>query len=155
MLGSSKEIAVAIPLKVWQDPQGNPLLIYSERSCEIFVGCWEEAGTPANYICKITFNFAWASRSYGIEYLPYEIKEHKRSAIFDITNSKWFKESSDYRLKCHPEWKTWDKKIYHHFVVQGHDEFVEVLAESYNEEAILLEEAAKVLPSTYLEFFNQ
>ena len=155
MFGNSKEIAVAIPLKVWQDPQGNPLLINSERRCEIFFGCWEEAGTPANYICRIEFNSAWAIRSYGIEYLPYEIKEQKHSAIFEIENSKWLKESSDYRLKSYPEWKNWDKKIYHHFVVQGHDEFVEVLAESYKEETILLKAAEKFLPLNYLEFFNQ
>ena len=155
MFGSSKEIAVAISLNIWQDPQGNPLLINSERSCEIFVGCWDEVGTPADYICRITFNFAWATRSYGIEYLPYEIKEHKRSAIFEVTNSKWLKEASDYRLKCYPEWKNWDNKTYHHFVVQGHDEFVEILAESYNEETVLLELAKSILPSVYLEYFNQ
>jgi hypothetical protein len=155
MFGSSKEIAIAIPLKVWQDPQGNPLLIYSERICEIFVGCWEEEGTPADYICKIKFNSGWASRSYRIEYLPYEIKEYKRSAILEIENSKWLKESSDYRSKCYPEWKTWDKKNYRHFVVQGHDEFVEILAESYEEEMISLKEAEKQLPLNYLEYFNQ
>ena len=153
--GSSRETAIAIPLKVWQDPQGNPLLIYCERSCEIFVGCWEESGIPANYICRITFNSAWASRSYGLEYLPYQIKELKRSAIFEVTNSKWLKESSEYRLKCYPRWKTSDRKTYHHFLVQGHDEFVEVLAESYNEETILIKEAKNILSADYLKYFNQ
>lgn len=155
MIGSSKEIAVAIPLKVWQDPQGNPLLIFSEHLCEIFVGCWEDVGTPADYICKIAFNSAWAGRSFTLEFLSYEIKEDKHSAIFEVINSNWLKESSQFRLKYYPEWKNWDEKIYRHFVVQGHDKFVEILAESYEVETILLEKAKRFLPSKYLEFFNQ
>jgi len=155
MIGNSKENAVAIPLKVWQDPQGNPLMIFSEHNCEIYVGCWIEAGIPAEYICKITFISGWASRCYGVEYLPYEIKEHLRSAIFELTNSLWLKESSEYRLKCYPEWKTWDNLIYHHYIIQGHNNYIEIIAESYKEEVISMEDAETVLPSMYLKHFNQ
>ncbi len=155
MFGLSKEIAIPIPLKVWQDPQGNPLLIYSEHNCEVYFGCWDKTGEPAEFICRISFDSAWASKSCGLEFLRYQINEHTRSSILEIENSKWLKELTEYRLKCYPEWKTWDKTTYHHFVIQGHDEFVEILAKSYKEESISIEDAKNLLPSVYLEYLIQ
>jgi hypothetical protein len=37
IFGKLKEIAVPIPLKVWQDPQTNPLLIFSESIRVVFL----------------------------------------------------------------------------------------------------------------------
>lgn len=155
MFRNSKEITISKALESWQDPQGNPLLILSEQSCDVFLGCWTETGEPANYICKISFSSAWASRSYTNEFLPYEIKDSGRSSILEITNSKWLKESVEYRLKTYPHWKPSNKEMYHHFVIQGHDLYVEVLAESYIEQIIPLNEFDKLLPPKYLNYFNQ
>ena len=91
MFEKLKEIAEAIPLKSWQDPQGNPLIIFSKNIRTVYFGCWTDAGIPADYICKITFNSAWASRFYEIEYLPYEIKEFNHSSIYEVIDSKWLK----------------------------------------------------------------
>ncbi len=155
MFGKSKEIAVAIPLKVWQDPQSNPLLIFSGSICVVYISCWDDDGVPADYICKITFNSGWASRFYGIEYLPYEIKEFHCSSIYEVKDSKWLKESSERRLQYYPQWKTWDKKTYHHFVVSGHDDYVEIIAESFTEEIIPIESAKEMLPLFYQEVISE
>jgi hypothetical protein len=155
MFENFREIAETVPLKVWKDPQGNPLLISSENILDVYFGCWDDAGMPADYICKITFNFGWASRSYGIENLPYEIKEFSRSSIYEVINSKWLTESSERRLQCYPEWKTWDKKTYHHFVVSGHNNYAEVLAESFSEEIIPIENAKELLQWLYQEIVSE
>lgn len=84
--------------------------------------------------------------------MPYEIKEHRRSSIYEVTNSKWLEEASGRRLKCYPEWKGWDKKIYHHYVVSGHDKYVEVIAEGFSEELIFHEHAKEILPLLYQEY---
>lgn len=152
MTTPADEIAVAIPLKVWQDPQGNPLLVFSEHLSLVFVGCWVEAGAPADYICRLTFNSAWAARSYRIEYLPYVIKEHlHRSLIYEVVNSTWLEESSYRRSKCYPEWRDGNKRVYHHYVVQGHDEYVEVIAEGFSEEIISEDRFREILPLLYQE----
>ena len=155
MSRKAKETAVAIPLKVWQDPQSNPLLIFSQSIRVVYIGCWTDAGVPADYICKITFNAGWASRFYAIKHLPYEIKEFHRSSIYEIKDSDWVKKSSEQRLECYSEWKTWDKRTYHHFVVSGHDNYIEVIAEAFTEEIISIENAKEILPLLYQEIISE
>jgi hypothetical protein len=87
--------------------------------------------------------------------LPYEIKNSSRSSIYEVIDSKWLKESSDRRLQCYPKWRILDEKIYHHFVVSGHDDYVEVLAESFTEEIIPIESAKEMLPYFYQEIISE
>jgi hypothetical protein len=155
MFGNSKEIAITIPLKVWQDPQSNPLLIFSESIRVVYIGCWIEAGVPADYVCKIAFKAGWASRFYAIEHLPYEIKEFHRSSVYEVKDSSWVKESSKRRLECYPEWKTWDNTTYRHFIIGGHDNYIEIIAEDFTEEIISIEKVREILPSFYQEFVGK
>ena len=131
------------------------MLIFSANVRVVYIGCWVDAGIPADYICKITFNSGWVSRFYGIEYLPYEIKEFSRSSIYEVIDSKWLKESTERRLEYYPQWKTWDKKTYRHFVVSGHDNYVEIIAESFTEEIVLIERAKEILPLLYQEVVSE
>jgi hypothetical protein len=151
---TNDETAVAIPLKMWQDPQGNPLLIFSEHLCLVYVGCWEEAGIAANYVGQLRFEAGWAARGYGIEYLPYRIEQPQRSAIYEVLDSSWLADASEQRSRHYPEWKKWDERVYHHYAVQGHDRYVEIIAEAFAEERIPRESAKDVLPLLYPEYNN-
>ncbi len=139
-----KEIAVPVPLKVWQDPQGDVVLHSSHEGCTVYFGCWEVPGEPADYICKLTFNHAWAVRGVDSEYLPYEYKEHHRSCIYEIEDSEWLKQNIEQRSKSYPEWKEWDNRTYHHYVVSGHDNYFEVVAASFEEQVVLRSEAGEL-----------
>lgn len=149
---ASNQTAIAVPLKIWKDPQSNPLLIFSEHLCLIYVGCWSEAGTPADYICKLKFNAGWAARCYGIEFMPYLIKEHHRSSIYEVQNSSWITQATEERLRYYPRWKNWDTRIYHHYAINGHDKYVEVIAESFDEELIPHGKAEDILPLLYQDY---
>jgi len=140
-----KETAVPIPLHAWQDPQGDVVLKQSQLGCCIYFGCWADAGEPADYICELRFDQAWAIRGICSEYLPYQHGEgHSRSDIYKIENSIWLKQASEQRAKSYPNWRNRDKSSYHHYVVEGHDYYYEIIAAGYTERQIPYAEAGEL-----------
>jgi hypothetical protein len=140
-----EEMALPIPLQLWQDPQGDLVLKHCRSECSVYFGCWIDAGEPANYICEIRFDHAWAVRGYRSEYLPYKIgAEQTRSDIFKIVGSTWLKQASKQRERSYSNWRDWDKKKYDHYVVQGHNNYYEILAAGYAERQIPYEEAGEL-----------
>jgi hypothetical protein len=140
------EIAVPIPLKVWQDPQGDVVLHYSREDCSVYFGCWASAGVPADYLCKLTFEDGWAVRGYCLESFPYEIKEpHHRSCIYEVENSQWLEQVSQQRIKNYPEWKKWDQRAYRHYVVSGHDNYYDIVATNFDERTVAPNEASDLV----------
>ena len=141
----SKQIAIPIPLSVWQDPQGDVVLLHSRDRCTVSFACWETNGAPANYLCRLTFNHAWAVRAVCSEIDPYEYREHLRSCIYEIQESEWLKRLSEERVALYPRWLEWDHKSYHHFLISGHDNYCEIIAEGFEEEIISRESAGELL----------
>jgi hypothetical protein len=140
-----QELAIPIPLQVWLDPQGDVVLKHSRSECIIYFGCWLSAGEPAGYVCELIFDHAWAIRGYRSEYLPYRLKQKgSHSDIYEIENSTWLKQASEQRARSYPNWQSWDKKIYHHYVVQGHDNYYELLAAGYTEKKVPYHEAGEL-----------
>jgi len=79
------------------------------------------------------------------EYLPYERQKHQRSCIYEIEDSAWLKHESEQRSESYPEWRKRDSRIYHHYVVSGHDNYVEVLAASFEEQVVPRSEAGELV----------
>ena len=139
------ETGIPIPLSEWKDPQGDVILKYSCKECIIYFGCWIASGIPADYICKLTFDNAWAVRGYRLEFIPYKIKENNyHSCILEIENSSWLKQVSEQRIKYYPNWQKWDKRNYRHFVIEGHDNYYDIIAVGYKEEIIPYSEAGEL-----------
>lgn len=128
-------------LTYWQDPQGDVLLFYSERECNIYFGCWVSAGEPADYACKLKFYNTKAIRSYPREFLPYQKKNNNRyhSEIHLVENSDMLEEYRQYRKKNYPNDKRSTENL-SHFVIVGHDIYHEILAEKYEEQKIMINE---------------
>ncbi len=82
---------------------------------------------------------------FTLEGLPYQIKEHRRSCIYEIENSEWLKQVSEQRLRNYPEWKNWDKRKYRHFVVSGHDNYYDIIATDFEEQKIPEDEAGELV----------
>jgi hypothetical protein len=145
--GSSmiKQFVTPIPLKVWQDPQGDVVLHHSRDKCAVSFACWEAAGEPADYICQLKFDNAWAVRGVSSEFLPYEYEAHHRSCIYEVVDSKWLAQESELRGQSYPEWRASDRKEYHHYVVSGHDNFVEVIAASFEEQIVPRSDAGELV----------
>lgn len=138
------QLAIPIPLKAWQDPQGDVVLQHSRNGCTISFACWDDAGQPADYICKLVFDHAWAVRAVNSEFLPYEINEPQRSCVYEIKDSEWLIGISKQRSDYYPEWRNWDKRSYHHYVVRGHDNYCEVVAEAFVERIVPRDEAGEL-----------
>jgi hypothetical protein len=145
-MSSTSEIAIPLPLEVWQDPQGNVVLHHSREGCSVYFGCWAEAGEPADYLCRLTFHHAWAVRGFNLECLPYRAQEHNyRSYIYRVEGSAWLEQVSEQRQACYPEWKRWDGREYLHYVVSGHDNYYDVIAAGYNAQIIPEGEAGEMV----------
>lgn len=128
--------ATIIPLKSWQDPQGDIVLIYSEHECSIFFGCWVSSGEPADYICQLSFERAAAVRSFDREFIPYRLPEHTfHSYILRVPDSDLQREHIAYRRQHYPHFP-YDPTEHSHFVVTGHDIYHEILATGFSETTI-------------------
>lgn len=139
------EKEIEIPLKVWQDPQGDVVLHNSRTECFIHFGCWISNIEPADYICKLIFHNVSAVRGFRFEYTPHESKEFKyHSSISVIENSRWLEQLNEQRLKHHPEWEKLDEKKYKHFVVSGHDNYYDIIASGFDEEIISRNDAGEL-----------
>jgi hypothetical protein len=130
--------ATIIPLKSWQDPQGDIVLLYAERECSIFFPCWLSQGEPADFIGQLSFEHASAVRSFSREFLPYQLPEHSHhSYILAVPESDMVREHLAYRQHYYPQWPGTRRT---HYVVVGHDIYHEILATGYTETTISRQE---------------
>lgn len=131
--------ATVIPLDVWQDPQNDVILIFSEHECSIYFACWRSAGEPANFIGHISFDRVRGVRSYPREYTPYQISEPiPHSYILQIRDSELVREHIEFRERHYPN-SALNVEIPTHYVVLGHDVYHEILASSFKLDTILNE----------------
>ncbi|AZA98285.1 hypothetical protein EG359_01110 [Chryseobacterium joostei] len=136
-------------LPIWADPQGNVIMEKCRDHCFLYFDCWlDNEPTYADYIGKITFQNAWAVTSLDIEFYDiYPKEEFKyKSSIFVVENSLWLKEMFEKRVKHYDNWTGWKDKIYHHFHFAGHNNYFDIIAESYKVEKI---------PKTKTQYFKR
>jgi hypothetical protein len=123
-----------IPLRSWQDPQGDAVLVFTEADCAVFLPCWADARQPADHICRLSFSHAAVVRSYRREFIPYQVPSHPHhSYILQVQGSDLLQEHLDYRRRTYPRSARRDLL---HFVVVAHDIYHEILAESVTETAL-------------------
>jgi len=148
---SLEEIANEIPLEVWQDPQGDVVLQISEHECFVYFGCWDENGEPADFLAKLTFDCKEA-KYIKSDFVPYKRNNlHNHSCIFIVENSLWLNNYIERKIKRNPlvknPEKTWDDKSLKHYIIQGHDIYVELISSGYILEKIPSQE------SGYFKYF--
>ncbi|KRE70877.1 hypothetical protein [Paenibacillus sp. Soil750] len=121
------EKAIQIPLEVWQDPQGDVILNVSENECNVYFGCWNDDSTPADYIAKIIFNGCWSTNYTNAEYIEYDYELLHHSYILKVIDSQLLKGMLAKHKRLYPTSKT-KNDDYNHYVVAGHDVYIEVIA---------------------------
>lgn len=121
--------AVVIPLDIWQDPQSDIVLIYSEYECSVYFNCWITSGKPADFLGQLSFERAVGVRSFTREFLPYRIPTHRgHSYALLIPDSDLVREHVAYR-ELHYADSSFRPPIPKHYVVVGHDIYHEILAD--------------------------
>ena len=86
-------------------------------------------------------------RGHCSEVLPYRLGhgyEPPHSGIYKVENSTWLQQVSEQRAADYPNWRNWDAKEYFHFVVQGHDNYYEIIAAGFSEKQLPYEEAGEL-----------
>lgn len=79
------------------------------------------------------------------EFLPYEIKDNKRSCIYEVIESDWVEQVTRQRLLEYPKWHDWNETVYKHFVVSGHDNYYDIIASSFEEVVVPKNEAGDLI----------
>jgi len=129
--------AIIIPLEVWQDPQGDVILVYSEWECSVYFSCWTTSGEPADFICQLSFQYAFAVRSFARKYLPYRIPQPSgHSFILRVPDSDLVREHITYRLHHYSDSPPQHSDL-KHYVVVGGDIYHEILANGFTAATIL------------------
>ncbi len=134
-----EQYLIELELPIWQDPQGNVILEKCRNNCYLYFDCWEDnTPTYANYFGKITMYNAWAVKSLDVEcYDIYPKEDYKyRSSIFIVQNSQWLKEMIEKRAAYYDNWTGWKDKEYKHYLIRGHDNYFEIIAEKYSIETV-------------------
>jgi hypothetical protein len=137
--------AIAIPLPFWQDPQGSLALEAAQATCTVFFPLWSNDGEEQlEQIGKITFTGCWAISMLSAKFLPYSVNTHVlTSYLLEIVDSDWLLATAQQRLHAYPGWKNWDKATYRHYLVQGTDKYVEVLATHFTTDLASPEECRR------------
>jgi hypothetical protein len=124
--------ALAVPLPVWQNPQGNLHVTVTEGGATVIFDCWTEAGEEADYSGALAFVGVWAARVVRSEFVPYHVEKHEHhSYILRVVESPWIEELASTRKATYSDWPRGDATAYEHYVVAGHDEYAEFVARSY------------------------
>lgn len=127
--------AVAVPLPIWQDPQGSLLLHVASDQAEVEFPCWTDAAEEADFTGAIVFEGVWATRTVGTEFSPFQVEPHNfHSSILRVEESAWIEELAAARKATYTDWPRADAANYSHYVVVGHSEYVEVVARSWRVE---------------------
>ena len=142
---SLEEIENELLLEVWQDPQGDVVLQISEHECCVYFGCWDENGEPADFLAKLTFDCKEA-KYIKSDFVPYKRNNlNSHSYILVVESSSWLNDHIERIIKRSPQVKnpekTWNDKPLKHYIIQGHDVYVELIASGYILEKIPSQEA--------------
>lgn len=125
----------ALELPIWQNPQSSVAIRYLKNSVYIYFSFWnsETYETDTNYIGEIEFENAWALE---LEVLPMHgimtIFHNFKSYILQADRSGWLLSKFELRQAVYPDWLNWDKKKYYHYIVQGSESWIQVLASNYS-----------------------
>lgn len=124
--------SIVIPLEIWQAPQGDVVLVYSERECSIYFACWTDEREPAAFVGHLAFMRVWGVRSFPREFLPYhpDPETLTRSYIIEVLDSDLVKGHRAYRERHYPNASS-AHLAPKHFVVGGHDIYHEILADAF------------------------
>ena len=127
--------AIAVPLDIWKDPQGNLRITISGGAVRVEFDCWTDEGDEADYVGVLVFDGVWATRMIASEFVPYQIEQHAHhSYILRVVQSAWVEELATTRKATYTAWPREDAARYEHWVVAGHDEYFEVVARSWRPE---------------------
>lgn len=123
--------AKPIGLDVWKDPQGFVLIEHVRDEAWLTFRCWDSAGAIANHVGCLHFEGVWhlsSSRFGKIRGYPYIEPTDLVSYYLEVSSSSLLKALQDQRTAHDPDWETYDKRNYRHWVVESHDFYTEVIA---------------------------
>ena len=128
-----KNIAHQIGLDFWQDPTSNLAIVKSNKELIVYCSCWtDESGEDDDRIGKIIFSNCWYYEYYGFRTQPYALANQELSSyIIYVKESELLSKITDSRLNLYPQWKEWDFKEYKHYIVQGENSYVQIIASEF------------------------
>jgi hypothetical protein len=123
--------ATPIALDVWKDPQGFVLIEHVRDEAWLTFRCWDSAGSIAAHVGCLHFEGVWHLSSNRFQktrsYPDIEVTDLV-SYYLEVKNSSLLKALHDQRTAHDPDWKSFDKRKYRHWVVESHDFYTEITA---------------------------
>jgi hypothetical protein len=134
--------ATALQLPFWQAPQEPLAIAIAKGTCRVFFALWDYDGNVIpNCLGKATFSKVFSTRTLSTDLLPYQLNPHHfQSYLLEVENSGWLAAESQTRLDTYSTWRSWDQTTYHHYVLEGAESYLEVLAAGFTAEMATADE---------------
>jgi hypothetical protein len=131
-ISKTYEQAIAIPLDLWKNPTGRTVLEHNDAETHVYFDCWDLNSHKVSYFGKLSFGTVIALRSLLGTPLRCEVQSHSLNSFFlEVVDSNWKKETLPAILAQHAFLDESDFDQFHHYIVPGKNNFIEVLATEF------------------------
>lgn len=126
-----------------QDPQSNLTLLINEGICEATFLLWDSNDAEATgNKGGIIFHDCWAAEHLSSELKPYSgANEQCIPGVFlvKVLGAQWYVDKVRDRVAMYSNWQAWDKRVYFHYLLSGHDNYIQIIASGFKFEVTPIE----------------
>jgi len=123
-----------------QDPQSNLTILINEGICQAtFFLLDANDAEVTDHQGRLIFHNCWAAEFLSSELNPYSCASGQCiPGIFltKVLEAKWYADKIRDRVAIYLNWRTWDKRVYTHYLLSGHDNYVQIIASDFTFEVI-------------------
>jgi hypothetical protein len=124
-----------------QYPQSSLSLQFEDGNCTITFQIWNLADEQVeSHKGVISCHNCLACEYISMELYPYQDDKElcaPNAFIFKISQSSWFDEKIKKRSQVYPTWLSSDKKVYFHYLIEGHVNYIQVIATGFKVDFVI------------------
>ena len=117
-----------------QDPQSNLSISINDRLLEATFLLWDSNDQDIRtHNGKLIFYNCWAAEYVNVEIFDAAIREpcHPNIFLSKIIESQWYDSKIQQRAEIYPTWLAWDKKKHVHYLLEGRDHHIQMIASAF------------------------
>ncbi|WP_156126263.1 hypothetical protein [Hymenobacter sp. DG25B] len=127
----------ALLLNIARNPISGVVMTTYDDNVELLFSTCDVNSEVENFLTKLKFKTTWFVRQNHSEFFPYRV--NSASPLFKVKKSKLLLSMIEKRSSDYEDWKSWDKRIYHHFLFLSDSNYIDIIAEEF-----ILEKASEL-----------
>ncbi len=123
--------AFAVELPVWQAPNDYVRVLLKRDTLRVEFPTWTKRANYSRYKGILEFSHVWGvrvERHKKLHYYDNCEQDEFRSCYWTVPLSSWVEDLRNERSLASPDWRSYDKHEYTHYIIQSHDHYMEIVA---------------------------